>query len=82
MSRLYSISQSSVLQMRFIIRQATGVPTVFANGEHSTLVCLHHKLDQAALESRRTHCTTPKTAIPEAKTYVGGDCSTQVERTT
>ena len=38
--------------------------------------------DQAALESRRTHGTTPKMAIPEAKTYVDGDCSTQVNRRT
>ena len=60
--------------------QANGQPTIFANSEHPTLLHLHHKLDQAALESRRTHCTTPKTAIPDAKTYVGGACSTHHER--
>ena len=32
------------------------------------------------MESRRTHRTTPKTAIPDVKTYAGGDCSTKDER--
>jgi len=50
---------------------------VFANSEHPTLPHLHHKLDQAASENLSIQSPTAKTAIPEAKMYVGGDCSAQ-----
>ena len=41
---------------------------------------LHHKFDQATSERRSIQSPTAKTAIPDAKMYVGGDCSAQDER--
>jgi hypothetical protein len=36
--------------------------------------------EQAAFETRLSQLSTPKRTIPEAKTNVGDDCSTQDER--
>ena len=67
---------------RFMESQAAEELTAFANSEHPTLPRPHHESNQAPFEIGLSQSPTSRTTIPEAKTHVGGDCSTQVERTT